>query len=98
MRPSLSTPSKKIWLELRAELPRALRAQGHAVAETLVVRPPVVLGVVALARHTSALGADQWFVGVGHAAEATPAGEVVGAALPPPPWFYGPLLSSEQFG
>src|SRR5262245_5805140 len=71
-------------LGLRAELALgALRAQGHAVADTLVERPPVVLGVLALTRLPPALGADQRLVG--HQAEATTAGEVVGAALPPPP-------------
>jgi hypothetical protein len=49
-------------LGVLADLPRALRAQGHTVADTLVVRPPVVLGVLVLARLPAAVCADQRFV------------------------------------
>jgi hypothetical protein len=55
----------------------ALRAQGHAATDTLVVRPPVVLGVLVLTRLPTALGADQRLVG--HAADASPAGEWLAA-------------------
>jgi hypothetical protein len=48
----------------------ALGTQGHAIADPLVVRPPLILGVLVLTRLAAALGADQWLLG--HAAEATP--------------------------
>jgi hypothetical protein len=63
-------PSARQSVGLRADLPRALRAQGHAIANILLVRPPVVLGVLAFARLPAALGAGHGLV-VGHAAEAS---------------------------
>jgi hypothetical protein len=47
------------------------------------VDPPLVSSVFVLARLPAALGADKRLVG--HAAETTRAGEMVGAALPLPP-------------
>jgi hypothetical protein len=73
----------------------ALGAQRHAVADTLVVRPPVVGGVLVLARLPSALctGQRMLVLGVGHAAETTRS--VTNAGFIPPPVLGGRACSAQ---
>jgi hypothetical protein len=54
-----------VALAVLADLARAFGAQGHAVADTLVVRPTLVRRVLALTRLPPALGAGQRLLVVG---------------------------------
>jgi len=74
---SVIEPSRDVhWRRVRSRpspIPRqrALRAHGHAVADTLVVRPPVVLGVLVLAWLPAAFRTGQRLL-VGYLAKASP--------------------------